>query len=824
MDPRASSASSGTDSWSPQDGVKLGLGTACDCRQLRSRDADPSLGLAGTEAHDAGRTTRPVKRTVKMCSAHSRRTSVLVAIDKTAPLLLITSPTRGELVEAGPVVIRGTATDGLSGLLGVACNGTAATLDDTGFTCEVTVPVGTTTIEVRATDVAANVRTVTLDVTTVDDIGTTPPTRMRVSPATATLVVGASRAFAVRDDLGRMPRGVTWSASPEGVVSLDTAAGGVTVVAQAAGVVHVTASWQGLTADATVTVLATVGTMPEVVTLWSAPTVGGAVQRIVQGATTIDGTHRLYTYESTGEDDGQDVIRAFEADGREAWSAAAGGRVLQLSGDPSGGVVALVDDRPAYTTRLQVFGPSGSGGGGPAGVGPFAIHPNGPLYYVDQGNTLVGLDIGLGSGPGTTVAGTPGYPTVLADGSVVVPSVLDPQRFQLTFVRPDGVVETQVIASPSAYLSYASRAIPNGQGGLLVQLHRWLWREMSSEVWDFDTLVVGVDATGNVTGSEPLGADWGEIVVGEGGTVLATSKVDYWTEPFYGGVRKHHVGMVTPLTPAGNRAAFPTFFGPSGPCGWAWDGIGERWYYNGDCDQEVISVTSVVALGRGGFITGLSNGRSFGADPLFEQLPLSHLQPVGGGDYLAAGPVGLIRLGLAPAPTTAFAMSYGWSNGGGGQRWANAERRSYATIDAAAIAILRQELPISNRNNKEFGGSICRNDIGRYIPSEAERAEADCGEVKLPPCASGTFVGDYHTHVCLDAQDGPSGPDLRRSYWLNAPGYLGVNTAKEVRPVDCASRGEGNIWNWVMDRSVPYNPFDPVFKFPREVIACAPVK
>ena len=368
---------------------------------------------------------------------------------ETAPLAVITSPTRGELVEAGAVVIRGSATDGLSGLLGVSCNGSAATLDDTGFTCQVTVPVGTTTIEVRATDVAANVRTVTVEVTTVDDVGTTPPTGLRVSPSTATVVVGASRGFSVRDDLGRIPPGVAWSVDTEGVVSLAPAAGGVTVVAQAAGVVHVTASWQGLTADAEVTVLATVATMPEVVTLWSAPTVGGAVQRIVQGATTIDGTHRLYTYESTGEDDGQDVIRAFEADGREAWSAAAGGRVLQLSGDPSGGVVALVDDRPAYTTRLRVFGPNGSGGSGPVGVGPFAIHPNGPLYYVDQNNTLVGLDIGLGSGPGTTVAGTPGYPTVLADGSVVVPSVLDPQQFQLTFVRPGGAVETQTVNLPN---------------------------------------------------------------------------------------------------------------------------------------------------------------------------------------------------------------------------------------------------------------------------------------------------------------------------------------------------------------------------------------
>jgi len=54
---------------------------------------------------------------------------------------------------------------------------------------------------------------------------------------------------------------------------------------------------------------------------------------------------------------------------------------------------------------------------------------------------------------------------------VVVPSVLDGDHFQLTFLRPAGAVEKQVSQSPSAYVSYAQRAIPNGQGGMLVQLN-----------------------------------------------------------------------------------------------------------------------------------------------------------------------------------------------------------------------------------------------------------------------------------------------------------------------------------------------------------------
>jgi hypothetical protein len=222
---------------------------------------------------------------------------------------------------------------------------------------------------------------------------------------------------------------------------------------------------------------------------------------------------------------------------------------------------------------------------------------------------------------------------VLADGSVVVPSVLDPQQFQLTFVRPGGAVETQTVNLPNGALWYPYRAVPNGQGGLLVQVRRLLWPEM--ETHHIDALVVGVDAGGTVTGSTPLADDWGEIVVGERGQVLVTSQVEYWTEPGSGGVAKRHVGFLQQITPEGNPAAFPQSFPPSGPCGWIWDGIRQEWYYNGDCDQAVISVTSIAARGRDTIVT-LSDGRVFGPGAL-SQLHLSYLVPAIDGTYLGAG-------------------------------------------------------------------------------------------------------------------------------------------------------------------------------------------
>jgi hypothetical protein len=53
----------------------------------------------------------------------------------------------------------------LSGVLDVTCNGTAASLTPGGFGCELTVPSGSSTIEVRARDRAENVATASVTVT-----------------------------------------------------------------------------------------------------------------------------------------------------------------------------------------------------------------------------------------------------------------------------------------------------------------------------------------------------------------------------------------------------------------------------------------------------------------------------------------------------------------------------------------------------------------------------------------------------------------------------------------------------------------------------------
>jgi len=130
----------------------------------------------------------------------------------------------------------------------------------------------------------------------------------------------------------------------------------------------------------------------------------------------------------------------------------------------------------SLNSRMLIVAPNGGVTTQPVAdtVRGFAIHPNGALYYVDSryaggsaydySNTLVALDIGLGGGPGDSFTGVPGSPTVLLDGTVVVPNMTDDTHLQVRFLRPSGAVEVQTVDLPHGHdsatgqvdLSYAA--------------------------------------------------------------------------------------------------------------------------------------------------------------------------------------------------------------------------------------------------------------------------------------------------------------------------------------------------------------------------------
>lgn len=82
--------------------------------------------------------------------------TAVVNIDATAPVLTVAA--LPEVTRESSIVVRGTATDALSGVKTLTCNGGSAVLQGSSFSCAVSLLVGTNTIRLEAGDGAGNTR------------------------------------------------------------------------------------------------------------------------------------------------------------------------------------------------------------------------------------------------------------------------------------------------------------------------------------------------------------------------------------------------------------------------------------------------------------------------------------------------------------------------------------------------------------------------------------------------------------------------------------------------------------------------------------------
>ena len=284
-------------------------------------------------------------------SGASAETTVTVQIDRTAPHLSISSPVRGAVVPSGPVTVKGSVFDALSEPT-VRCEGVPAVVSNLEFECIVSIASGKTTIAVDARDTAGNTITTGITLTTTDAV-IEEPTSLRITPQNVTLTNGEERRFRVVDDRGRVPTDAVWSIDNSTMATL-AGPNDPRVTGVSAGQVTLTVTWRGLSASTEIDILGSGGVLTPGATLWSAPPIRGAVDQIVQGVVTIDGRRQIYVVEH--DETIQDIIRAFDVDGGEVWSIPTQGRVTQLSGDPFGGVVALVDTTITPVPRRMGWG------------------------------------------------------------------------------------------------------------------------------------------------------------------------------------------------------------------------------------------------------------------------------------------------------------------------------------------------------------------------------------------------------------------------------------------------------------------------------------
>src|SRR6185436_4516087 len=119
-------------------------------------------GLSGVESCPPAATVsqetsgQAVTGTATDRAGNSGTGQVTVKLDRTGPQVTIDSPPDGGTVDTPTAAVSGTVTDALSGVSAVSCNGVAATLSGSSFSCSVPLVDGSNTITVSASDRATN--------------------------------------------------------------------------------------------------------------------------------------------------------------------------------------------------------------------------------------------------------------------------------------------------------------------------------------------------------------------------------------------------------------------------------------------------------------------------------------------------------------------------------------------------------------------------------------------------------------------------------------------------------------------------------------------
>ena len=119
-------------------------------------------------------------------AGNSATVTVEVKIDKTSPLVTITSPAEGAVVYENQATVSGSITDTLSGPGSVVCGAVAAVVSGNSFSCDVPLTGVTNAITVTLSDQAGN--SASASVTVEHVIGA----RIEITSPQSLITVGAS--------------------------------------------------------------------------------------------------------------------------------------------------------------------------------------------------------------------------------------------------------------------------------------------------------------------------------------------------------------------------------------------------------------------------------------------------------------------------------------------------------------------------------------------------------------------------------------------------------------------------------------------------------
>jgi hypothetical protein len=134
--------------------------------------------------------TNSIAIAARDCEGNVTQQTLSVVLDQAAPVVTVTSPPPGATLTGRNVTLIGSATDALSGVASVTCNGTVATLNGTTFQCVLTLADGPNDVAVAALDRAGNRADVTVRYTVGGSDGA-PPVVTIDSPVAGAILASA---------------------------------------------------------------------------------------------------------------------------------------------------------------------------------------------------------------------------------------------------------------------------------------------------------------------------------------------------------------------------------------------------------------------------------------------------------------------------------------------------------------------------------------------------------------------------------------------------------------------------------------------------------
>jgi hypothetical protein len=461
----------------------------------------PVSDCTGPQTFTNEGTNQLVTGTVTDTAGTSVTTTVTLNIDKTPPTLTVSSPANGMTFTSPGVTVTGTASDNLSGLSPVVCNGRAATMSGANFSCNLTLGIGINVIAVKATDPAGNVSNTILHETLTGTLSV--PNSLRITPAGVNLLIDETQQFTAVDEFGRPRSDAAWTVSDTTLATITTDRSPV-LTAVAVGQVTLTTTAQGVSTQIQVTISALASLAPGR-TRWTAPSVPGfSPLQVVQAVPTSAGPG-LYSIQSSNVGS-QTLVQAFTADGQQMWQTtlyvvngnsvpdAFGGLIVtEYNTCDEANLMRIVDlDGVTGSPMWQITGQSMC----TVDMPQIAIRGDGAVVLAAAGNTsglpeLTILD-GASGQPmaypqipvstytdqlGDTLSGySPiGPPIVDSDGSAYVEyevreinGTVVSAVVSLLKISPDGsLATTQLSSSPNDENLFPGSIIPDGNGGVL---------------------------------------------------------------------------------------------------------------------------------------------------------------------------------------------------------------------------------------------------------------------------------------------------------------------------------------------------------------------